>query len=270
MSRVAGVHGMVRSDYVACSGTPLQSAGVALIRLGGSLGAASPHERTPSHMTIDRRLSGAALGLALVVAACGGSSSATAAASAAASQAAAATPAATSAPASAAASTDTSGGQSPDATMPAVSLPAGVTTALSAMIPDKVGTVSIAKFGFDASNIPWASLSGLTGDSLDTVLKDNGKTLADVSFAEGVGTDSAGSPLPTVVYALQVKGLDATKFASEVSSDYDTATTITVGGKPVKGAINAGYGSITYLHNDIVFLVVGSEATLNALVAALP
>jgi hypothetical protein len=203
-------------------------------------------------MTTDRRLVGAALGIALLVAACGGSSSASAAATQA-----------------AAASTNTSGGQSPDASIPMTGT-IGNATDLTAMIPDKVGTVTIAKVGFDASTIPWASLSGLTGDGLDKILKDNGKTAADVSFAEGIGTDSAGSLIPTVVYALQVKGLDASKFASQIASDYDTAPAATVGGKSVKGALSNGYGSVTYLHNDIVFVVAGSDANVNALVAALP
>ena len=196
-------------------------------------------------MTTDRRLLGAALGLALIVAACGGSASASPAATTAASQA-------------AAASTDTSGSQS-----------GGNDTTLSAMIPDKVGTTTITKIGFDYSSIPWASL-GDTGGDMEKILKANGKTLADVKFAEGTGAGDGTATMPLIVYALQVSGLDATKFVTGFDTSYDTDPTITVGGKSVKGTISGGVGSIFYLHNDVVFGATGSEADLNALVAALP
>jgi hypothetical protein len=218
-------------------------------------------------MTTDRRLIGAALGLALLVAACGGSASTSPAASAASSQAAAAT----SAPTDAAASTDTSGGQSPDASVPDISLAPGNASDLEAMLPDKVGTITITKTSMDYSSIPWASLSSGTGSSdIEQILKDNGKTLGDIRFAMGIGSNAAAAAMPTMVYALQVKGLDATKFATAFDSSYATDPSITVGGKPVKGQISGGFGTITYLHNDVVFLALGSEADLNAIVAALP
>jgi len=208
-------------------------------------------------MTTDRRLIGAALGFALFVAACGGSSTASPAATTTASQA-------------AAASTNTSGGQSPDASMPDFSLTPGNASGLEAMIPDKVGSVTISKSSFDYGAIPWASLGGDSGTGIDQILKDNGKTLSDVKFAMGVGTNASAAGLPTMVYALQVNGLDATKFVGSFDSTYATDPTSTIGGKQVKGTISSGYGSITYLHNDVVFVAIGSEADLNALVAALP
>jgi hypothetical protein len=86
----------------------------------------------------------------------------------------------------------------------------------------------------------------------------------------GIGTNASAAAMPTMVYALQVKGLDATKFASAFDSSYGTAPSITVGGKSVKGQIASGYGTVTYTHNDVVFLALGSAADLDAIVAALP
>ena len=215
-------------------------------------------------MTTDRRLVGAALSLALVLAACGGS---------AASQAATSAPGgATSAPGGATpAATDTSATQSTDASAPAISLTPGNASALEAMIPDKVGTQTMTKTSFDYSTIPWASLSNTFGSGdLDTILKSNGKTLADVKFAMGVSTSAGAGGMPTMVYALQVSGLDASKFVSQLDSSYASGGDLTVGGKTVKGQLAGGFGTITYVHGDVVFIAVATEADLNTLVAALP
>ena len=215
-------------------------------------------------MTTDRRLVGAALSLALVLAACGGS---------AASQAATSAPGgATSTPGGATpAATDASATQSTEASAPAISLTPGNASALEAMIPDKVGTTTITKTSFDYSTIPWSSLSSMFGSGdLDKVLKENGKTLADVKFAMGVSTNAGATGMPTMVYALQVSGLDASKFVSQLDSGYASASNLQVGGKTVKGELGGGFGTITYVHGDVVFIAVATEADLNTLVAALP
>ncbi len=215
-------------------------------------------------MTTDRRLVGAALSLALVLAACGGS---------AASQAASSAPGgATSTPGGATpAATDASATQSTEASAPAISLTPGNASALEAMIPDKVGTTTITKTSFDYSTIPWSSLSSMFGSGdLDKVLKENGKTLADVKFAMGVSTSAGATGMPTMVYALQVSGLDASKFVSQLDSGYASGSNLQVGGKTVKGELGGGFGTITYVHGDVVFIAVATEADLNTLVAALP
>ena len=221
-------------------------------------------------MTPDRRLLGAALGFALAVSACGGAASSPAASSGASAAASAAPSAAASQAAASTEATSTEATSAPDASAPDISLTPGNAGDLEAMLPDRVGSTTITKTSFDYSSIPWSSLSGLSSDGLPKVLQDNGKSLSDVRFAMGIGTNAGGASMPTIVYALQVKGLDATKFVTGFDSSFDSNASIAVGGKSVKGAISAGYGSITYLHNDVVFIAVGSEADLNALVAALP
>jgi hypothetical protein len=225
-------------------------------------------------MTPDRRLIGAALGLALLVAACSSSSAATPAASTAASEAPAASVASTApteAPATEAAATEAP--SSADASVPEISLAPGNAADLEAMLPDTVGTMTITKTSYDYSSIPWASLgaAGASGSSdIEKVLKDNGKTLADVRFAMGIATNAGAAAMPTMVIALQIKGLDASKFAGSLDSSYASAPTITMGGKQVKGTVSGGYGTVTYTHDDVVFLALGAEADLGALIAALP
>ncbi len=216
-------------------------------------------------MITDRRLFGAVLGMALFVAACGGSAASPAASSGGGSGA-------TSAPGGASpAATDTTGNNAADSSAPEISLTPGNASALEAMIPDKVGTQTMTKTSFDYSTIPWASLSNTFGSGdLDTILKSNGKTLADVKFAMGVSTSAGAGGMPTMVYALQVSGLDASKFVSQLDSSYASGSDLTVGGKTVKGQLAGGFGTITYVHGDVVFIAVATEADLNTLVAALP
>ncbi|MFN8628790.1 MAG: hypothetical protein U0838_00240 [Chloroflexota bacterium] len=226
-------------------------------------------------MTRDRRLLGAALGFALIVSACSSAASspaASSAASAAASQGGGATPAATQPAATQPADASAEPTDAAETNEPGISLEPGNAKDLEAMIPDKVGDTTITKTSFDYSTIPWSSLGGANGGSdLEKVIKDNGKTLADVRFAMGVATNAGGGAMmPTMVYALQIKGLDGAKFASGLDDGYDTAKSITVGGKQVKGSIEGGFGTVTYVHDDVVFLALGSEKDLNALVAALP
>jgi hypothetical protein len=142
---------------------------------------------------------------------------------------------------------------------------------LEKLIPDKVGANPIEKMSFDYSTFPWASFGG-SGDStgIDKLLTDNGKSLSDIAFALGTGTSTETTGLPTIIYALQVKGLDASKFVVGFDSSYPNSPEITVGGKKVHGSISSGFGSVTYLHNDIVFMVTASEKDLNEVLAFLP
>lgn len=124
---------------------------------------------------------------------------------------------------------------------------------------------------YNYSTIPWSSLSNVFGSGdLDTVLKDNGKTLSDVKFAMAVSTTAGSTGMPTMVYALQVTGLDASKFVNQLGSGYASAGDLQVGGKSVKGSLAGGFGTVTYVHGDVVFIAIATEADLNSLVAALP
>jgi hypothetical protein len=194
-------------------------------------------------MTIDRRLLAGALGCVLLVAACGGSSAS------ATPSAAAATPAA--------------------ASQPALSLDPGNATDLSAMIPSTVGDLTLQKTSFDYSTIPWASISGFfnQGD-LDTILKSHGKTAADIRFAMAIGM--SGATLPTQVFAFQIRGVPAGEFVDQFDSSYSTSDKTTLGGKSVAASFNSGVGEAAYVHDDIVFLAIGSQDVVTSIVQQLP
>ena len=210
-------------------------------------------------MSTDRRLLAGAFALAVVLAACGGSGSKTAA------------------------PTDNgnggNGGNNPTErptdqggnppTDAPISLEPGSASELEKLIPSKVGTIGITKTSLDFGGIPWAALGGGSGN-MEQVLKDNGKTLADVKFAVGIAETPGASGLPTMIYAMQVKGLDASKFVGALDSSYADNPELTISGKKVHGAITGGFGNVTYLHDDVAFMVIAAEADLPLIMSALP
>jgi hypothetical protein len=216
-------------------------------------------------LTSNRRLLAGAFALAVVLAACGGSGSKSAAPTAAATDngngGANPTEQPTEKPTE-------QGGTKP--TEAPLSFEPGTATELEKLIPSKIGTIEITKTSLDFGGIPWAAFGGGNGSSMEEILKANGKTLADVKFAVGMGTTSGSSGLPTMIYAMQVKGLDAAKFVEAVDGGYADAPELAIGGKKPHGNINGGFGTVTYLHDDIVFQVIAAEADLNEIMAALP
>jgi hypothetical protein len=220
-------------------------------------------------MTSDRRLLGGALGLALLVAACGGSAAATpsAASQAAAASQAPAASAASQAPADSSSPADSqAAGSSSGPSMPAISLAPGNAGDLEAMIPSTVGSITFQKTSFDGASIP---LSGTPFDNskVDPVLSKYGKTVADLRFAMGISTSATGV---TMVYALQLRGVPASEFMTALDSSTTSTDKITLGGKTVYGTTGAGMSSIMYPKDDVVFMVIASDKDVAAIVAALP
>lgn len=208
-------------------------------------------------MVTDRRLLSAALGLSLIVAACGGSSSATptpAPATPGASQAPAATPAASQAAAS-----------GPDISMPAISLSPGNATALESTLPDSAGGVTFTKTSFDGASIPGAGMP-FDSSKLDPTLSKFGKSIADVKFA--IATSPSGTPM---IYALQLAGVPATSFMAEAGIDTAGMTQTTISGKSVWSQAEGGMTQVIYPKGDVVYMVIlGTDAQTQAILSALP
>lgn len=207
-------------------------------------------------MSTNRRLLAGALGLALLVAACGGSSTATASPTSAASQAAASGTVPTSAP------SVPSG--------PAVSLAPGQASDLEAMLPNEAGGVKFTKRSFDGATM---GTSGMNPDAgqLATILKDNGKTVADVRMAVAAPTNAAAGQTAAIL-AFQIKGVDATKLVSLVAGS-STASWVaaTVGGKQVQKSGTDAMAAVIYTKGDVLFeVLLANAATAEAIVAALP
>ena len=75
---------------------------------------------------------------------------------------------------------------------------------------------------------------------------------------------------PTMVYALQIKGVPATEFMSQVTGSTASGTTATVGGKTVSQLSAGGVSMILYPKDDILFVVSSSAKDAEPIVAALP
>ena len=205
-------------------------------------------------MTTDRRLVGAALGLALLVAACGGSS------------------ASPTASAAAQASQGTSGnGQAsaaPNVSFPDISLAPGAASDLEAMLPSNVGSVTFQKTSVDGSQIAGAG-TPLDTSKMDPLLSKYGKSIADVRMAIATGSGGAVAGMPDLIYAIQLTGVPASEWANQIDSTA-TGKTITVGGKQVMGDSQGGLTSVFYTKDDILFMVIASDKDAAGIVSQLP
>ena len=141
-------------------------------------------------MTIDRRLLAGALGLALVLAACGGASTASSGTERrdrgpdrrrrprrlpprpkSPPKAPRRRSRATEAP------TDDSGSG------------AGQVNDLAAMLPEKAGDLTFERVGYDGDQLGiFGAAAGLNSEELDPILKANGKTINDINFAIATAT----------------------------------------------------------------------------------
>ena len=214
----------------------------------------------------NRRLLGAAIGLALAVAACGGSSATP-------TPAPTQEPAVSAAPASAAPASQAAMSESPSQapaassvpSMPVISFMPGQATALEKTLPDSAGGVTFTKTGFDGSMIPGAGLPFDTS-KLDPLLSKFGKSIADVKVA--IAAASSGVPM---IYALQLQGVPATQFMADTGMDTSGMTKSTIGGKSVWTDAATGMGEIIYPKDDTVYLILGgTDAQNQAILAALP
>jgi hypothetical protein len=185
-------------------------------------------------MMIDRRLLAGALGLSVVLAACGGASTATNA------------PAADGDPTAAPvteepAATDDSG---PDA---------GQVNDLAALLPEKAGDLTFERAGYDGDQLGvFGAAAGLNSEELDPILKANNKTVSDINFAIATATSGTGG----MIYAIQIEGLDATEFAAGMGMDTSSMPETTLGGKTVYGQAAGGFGAFAYPKDDVLYLVL--------------
>jgi len=207
-------------------------------------------------MMIDRRLLAGALGLSLVLAACGGSTTATTAPAAGGDATAAPAteaPIATEeAPDATDEPTDAAATEEPAAT-DGVDLGSGEVNDLAAMLPEKVGGVTFERVGYDGDQLGvFGAAAGLNSEELDPILKANGKTINDINFA--IATSAGGSA--GMIYAIQIEGLDAAEFAASMGMDPSSMPKTTLGGKTVYGEASGGFGAFAYPKDDKLFIVL--------------
>lgn len=212
-------------------------------------------------MTIDRRFIAGALGLSLVLAACGGSGASPAATAGGGETAAPATePVATAAPT-----------QEPEATEEPTDDGgnSGPLNDLASKLPEKVGDITFQRTGFDGDQLGiYGAAAGLSGDELEPILKANGKTLNDVNFAIAA---SSGSEVGALLYAIQIEGVKAEDILSAISIDTTDMTEDTVAGKKVYTAGGGGFGEWIYPRDDTVFMILlASDDVAEGILEQLP
>ncbi len=208
-------------------------------------------------MTIDRRLLIGALGLTLVLAACGGTSTATTEP--------AATAAATDAPTSEPAATpemteEPQVSEEPAATDDGGSV--GALNSLAATLPETAGGVTFDRAGYDGSQLGiLGAAAGLSSTDLDPILKAQGKTLSDVNFAIATSSSTGATAM---IYAIQVKGVAATEFADSISGGMSSMPQTTLGGKTVYGEATGGFGAFVYPKDDTMYLILLADEKVAA------
>ena len=206
-------------------------------------------------MTIDRRLIAGALGLTLVLAACGGTSTATTApagtdaATDAPTAEPAVTPAATEAPAATEEATDDGGST-------------GALNDLASKLPESAGGVTFERAGYNGDQLGiFGATAGFNSDELDPILKANDKTFNDVNFAIASPTSTGATAM---IFALQVEGVPADEFADSMNADTSSMPEITLGGKTVYGEAAGGFGIFAYPKDDVLYMVLLADEEVAA------
>lgn len=222
-------------------------------------------------MTTDRRLLAGALGLSILLAACGGSGSggdngtATKAPGGETTQPAEQTDAPaeeTEAPAA----TDDGSGSSTATEDP------NTLTDLARTIPQSINGVAYERIGFNGDQLGLYGMAiPLDQDALGGFLKENGKNATDVNYAIATPA-SSDSTTGGMVYAIQVEGTDALKLMKAMGTDSADSPSLTIAGKKVYGAITPGIGGIfSYPVNDTVYVIFMMDEKASAeLMSKLP
>ncbi|MHB8893318.1 MAG: hypothetical protein ACYC65_14890 [Candidatus Limnocylindrales bacterium] len=220
-------------------------------------------------MTIDRRLIAGALGVSLILAACGGSSTASSSAAPTGSPT-----AATDAPAPTEAAESASAEPTELATEDATSgiepsFVPGAASDLEAMLPDEAAGVKFQKSSFDGASLGILG-SGIDTAELEPILKANGKTINDIRVAIAGPVDTTATDGGMVI-AFQIRGLDASKFMAAMSVDPAAMTDATIGGKQVLQTGTAGFLVIVYTKGDVLFeVLLASDAVAESILSQLP
>ncbi len=217
-------------------------------------------------MTTDRRLLAGAIGLSLVLAACGGSSTAS-------SGAGAATAAPTEAAPTEAAETEEPATEEPTDTV-ATDEPTddsglgGELNDLATTLPAEAGGLTFERAGYDGDQLGvFGAAAGINSGDLDPILRANGKTLNDVNFAIATSTGEATA----MIYAIQIEGVDSTAFAEGLGMSTSTMPSTTLGGKTVYGEAAGGFGVWAYPKDDTLFMLLFvDEQVASAIFEQLP
>jgi len=151
---------------------------------------------------------------------------------------------------------------------------AGVVAELEALIPDKIGDVTMTKQSMKGSDL----IASGTGDpTAEKFLQDLGVSPESIAIAFGFGISADGSG-GAAMFVFQATGAGRDKLI-QVFKDAQTAEATTpivwasqsIGGKDVQVATDSGQTIYLYATNDVLFeLAVNDVDAATAVIASLP
>lgn len=148
----------------------------------------------------------------------------------------------------------------------------GAVADLEALIPDKVGTVTLSKMSMAGS----AYLATQDDPATTKFIQDLGVSPSDISIAVGSGSSADGSSR-LVIIAFQAAGASTDRlvsgFIEATNADAEAPlewTSTEVGGKQVETASDSTSTTYLYAKNDVLFWVGGDAVSTREAVSGLP
>jgi hypothetical protein len=170
------------------------------------------------------------------------------------------------APASQAAASQGGGGLLPSFT-------AGAAADLEALIPDKVGSLTMQKTSMAGSAY---LVSPDTDPATVKFVQDLGVSPSDISVAVGFGFSTDGTS-NLVMFVVRAAGADTNKLISVFKAADDqsrdtplTWSDTTISGKQVQAATDNNATLYLYAKNDVLFFISGDQASTEEAIGGLP
>jgi hypothetical protein len=153
------------------------------------------------------------------------------------------------------------------------SFTAGAVADLEALIPDKVGDLTITKQSMAGSQF---LVSSQSDPATVKFIQDLGVSPSDISMAIGFGFSTDGSS-SLAMFVIRAAGADTDRLISVFKAADDesrdqplTWNTATVSGKQVQVAVDGNSTIYLYAKGDILFFISGDEASTQEAIGGLP
>jgi hypothetical protein len=153
------------------------------------------------------------------------------------------------------------------------SFTAGAVADLEALIPDKVGDLTMTKQSMAGSQY---LISPDSDPATVKFVQDLGVSPSDISIAVGFGFSSDGKS-NLVMFVLRAAGADTSKLVAEFKTADDasrdtplTWNSTNVAGKDLQVAVDGDTTIYLYAKNDVLFFISGDQASTEEAIGGLP
>jgi ABC-type glycerol-3-phosphate transport system substrate-binding protein len=153
------------------------------------------------------------------------------------------------------------------------SFTAGAVADLEALIPDKVGDLTMQKQSMAGSDY---LTSAQSDPATVKFIQDLGVSPSDISIALGFGYSADGSS-SLAMFVFRAAGADTDRLVSVFKAAYDesrdeplTWNTTTVAGKQVQVAVDGNSTIYLYAKGDVLFFISGDAASTEEVIGGLP